>query len=156
MCSVLEVWVIPTISGIPDKKCENAKVQDGTYKVLNQKPSNICIQMLKNMECCRSVTLHLFEIRKPTPTPLPWGLGLCKGENPGGVKTDRHERVSEGFNHVSVIARVSIFLLLIISANEAALYFIDLAFNVANLTLQVIGPGFRLTSPVSSNRMASF
>ena len=76
-----------------------------------------------------------------------------------GVRSDRHERVSDGFNHVSVIARMSIFLLLTISANEAALFFIDLAFNVANLTLsvlQVLGPGFRLTSQASSNRMASF
>ena len=56
--------------------------------------------------------------------------------------------MSDGFNHNSVIARMSCFLLLTISANEAALFFIDLAFNVANLTtpvLQVLGPGFRLT-----------
>ena len=45
------------------------------------------------------------------------------------------------------------------SVNEAALFFIDLAFNVANLTLSVLqglGPVFTLTSPASSNRMASF
>ena len=54
---------------------------------------------------------------------------------------------------------MTIFLLLTISANEAALFFIDLAFNVAYLSLpvlQVLGPGFRLTSPASSNRLASF
>ena len=70
-----------------------------------------------------------------------------------------HERVSDGFTHVSVIARMTIFLLLTISANEAALFFTDLAFNDANLTLpvlQVLGPGIRFTSPASSNRMASF
>ena len=56
--------------------------------------------------------------------------------------------MSDGFNHVSVIARMSIFSLPTISANEAALFFIDLAFSVANLTLpvlQVIGQMFRLT-----------
>ena len=55
--------------------------------------------------------------------------------------------MSSRFNHVSVIARMSIFSLLTISANEAALFFIDLAFNVANLTLsvlQVLGPGLGL------------
>ena len=63
--------------------------------------------------------------------------------------------MSDGFNYVSVIARMPIFLLLTRSGNEATLFFIDLAFNVAKPT-RVLGPGFRLTSPTSSNRMASF
>ena len=56
--------------------------------------------------------------------------------------------MSDGFNQVAVIARMLIFSLPTISANEAALFFIDLAFKVANLTLpvlQVIGQMFRLT-----------
>ena len=56
-----------------------------------------------------------------------------------------------------MIARMSTCLLLNMTANKAALFLLILHLMLLiSPVLQVLGPGFRLSSLASSNRMASF
>lgn len=65
--------------------------------------------------------------------------------------------VSSCLNQVSVTATMSSFFDVTSSEKGAVFNFIDRTFMVAILMLLVqVGPGFMLTSPASSSRMASF